>query len=75
MALDHRRVIHFVDVIPCQHEHVVGIVLVDEVEILKHGIGRAFVPIAAASLLGRPELDEFPDLRAQIVPALLHVLD
>ncbi len=49
MELDEGPIVHLVDVIAGQHEHELGVTILDEVEVLEHGIGRASVPVARPS--------------------------
>jgi len=72
---DHRAVIHLVDVIAGQHQHVLGAVREDEIDVLVHRIRRAAIPDGSQLLLRRHHLDELPELAAQIAPAVVHVLD
>ena len=72
---DHRTVVHLVDVIAGEYQHVRRVVRADELEILVHRVGGAAVPVLADLLLSRNQLDEFAQLAAQIAPAALDVLD
>ena len=72
---DHRTVVHLVDVIAGQHQHVLRPVRQNQLEVLVDGIGGAAVPVLADLLLRRHHLDELAELAAQIAPAALHVLD
>jgi hypothetical protein len=72
---DHRAIVHLVDVIPRKHEHVLGPVREDELDVLVNGVGRAAVPDRAFLLLRRDGLDELAELAAQVAPAPLHVRD
>ena len=46
-GVQHAVVIHLVDVIARQDQHVFGIKLLDEADVLVDGVGRAAVPLAA----------------------------
>ena len=72
---DHRTVVHLVDVVAGEHQHVLGAVGEDQLDVLVHGIGGAAIPRRADLLLRRHHLDELAELAAQIAPAVLHVLD
>ncbi len=51
VIVDHRAVVHLVDVVSRQNEHVVGAVLANEIQILVDGVRRASVPVLAAARL------------------------
>ena len=44
MELEHLVVIHFVDVVPAQHGHILGIIAVHKGDVLIDGVGGALVP-------------------------------
>ena len=50
VGVEHLVVIHFVDVVARENQHIIRIVLLDEADVLKNGVGRSAVPFAA---LGR----------------------
>ncbi len=60
---------------PGQHQHMLRPVGQNEFQVLIHGIRRAPVPVRTHLLLGRNDLDELPELPAQVAPAALDVLD
>jgi hypothetical protein len=62
-------------VVAREHQHVQRPVRADQVHVLPQGIGRALVPVGAAPLLRRDDLDELTELAAQVTPAALDVLD
>jgi len=72
---DHRTVVHLVDVIARQNQHMSGVMRAYELQILVHRVGGSAVPVRADLLLRRNELHEFAKLAAQIAPAALNVLD
>ena len=72
---DHRAVVHLVDVVAGEHQHVLGPVREQQVEILVHRIGGAAIPLLADLLLRRNHFHELAELAAQEAPAALHVLD
>ena len=72
---DHRTVVHLVDVIAGQHQHVLGPQRADQIQVLVDAIGGAAIPVHADLLLRRHHVDELAELAAQVAPAALHVLD
>ena len=75
VVADHRTVVHLVDVVPREHEHVQRSVLANHLHVLPQRVRRAAVPVRAALLLRRDDLDELAELAAQVAPAALDVLD
>ena len=73
MLGNHRAVIHLVDVITSEYEHILGLVVTDDIQVLVHGIGGAFVPRRLNPLLRWQQLDELPEFATQKPPAPLHV--
>lgn len=72
----HGPIVHLVDVVPGKHQDVVRFVVTDDVLVLIDGVGGTRIPGRFVDpLLGRPQLDEFPEFRAQDAPALLDVQD
>ena len=69
----HRAVVHLVDVVAGQDQHVLGVVGRDDVQVLPHRIGGAGVPGGLQPLLGRQQLHELAELAAQLTPAALDV--
>ncbi len=65
----HPGVIHFVDVIARQHDHVVRVFLHDRIEVLVDRVGRALVPVFADALLRGKNFDEFAELLGDDAPA------
>ena len=47
VGLQHLLIVHLVDVVAGEDQHVVRVVAVDEVEVLVDGVGRALVPVRA----------------------------
>ena len=72
---DHRAVVHLVDVVAREHEHVQRPVCADDLHVLPQRVGRALVPVRPEALLRRDDLDELAELAAQVAPAALDVLD
>ena len=56
-----------------EHEHDLGAVLIENVEILENRIGGAAIPNLAEFLLRGHELDELAELAVEVSPAALHV--
>ena len=72
---DHRAVVHLVDVVAGEHQHVLRPVRADELQVLPQRVGGALVPVRPEPLLRRDDLDELAELAAQVAPAALDVLD
>ena len=73
MLLQHQPVIHFVDVIARQNQHVLRLFRADRIDVLINRVRRSHVPVIADSLHGRQNLDELSHLPRQDVPALADV--
>ena len=69
----HRAIVHLVDMIAGQDQHIFGIMYTDDIQILVHRIGGAFVPSLVNALLRRQQLDKLTELAAQESPAFLYV--
>ncbi len=65
---EHLRVVHLVDVVARQHDHMARRLTGDGVEILKDGVRRAEVPVLPDAFLRRQHLDELPELFRDDVP-------
>jgi hypothetical protein len=65
VEVEHLLDIHLVDMVPAEHDHVVGIFVGDDVERLEDGVGRALKPLAPSSLLRRHRLDVLIEHRRQ----------
>ena len=74
VIVQHRPVIHLVDVVAGQDQHLLRALGLQEVEVLEDGVGGAPVPAAHHDLLGRHAVDEFPQVRVHDVPGLPEVL-
>jgi hypothetical protein len=73
---DHLAVVHLVDVVAGQHQHVLRLVDPQDVQVLVDGVGGALVPgFLRDPLLGRQQIHEFVEFAAQETPAALDVLD
>ena len=69
VLLQHQLVIHLVDVVAGEDEHVLGLLGADGVDVLVDGVGGALIPVVAHALHGRQDLDELAHLAADDVPA------
>ena len=58
MLGEHLAVVHLVDVIPGEDQHVFRLLAAQQVEVLEHGVGGSFVPVRRDALLRGHELDE-----------------
>ena len=76
MLLKHVFIVHLVDVIAGQDDHVLRIVGLDDIDVLVDGIGRAFVPLRFRDTLrSRQDVEALVAFRPQEAPAALHVAD
>ena len=73
VRLQHPAVIHLVDVIAGQDDHVARVFAHDGVQVLVDGVGGALVPLLADALLRRHDLDELAELLRDDAPALADV--
>ena len=62
-------VVHLVDVVAGQDHHVLGPLLLERVDVLIDGVGRALVPVLVDALLRRHDVDELAQLAAQVTAA------
>jgi hypothetical protein len=70
---DEARVVHFVDVVAGKDQHVFRRMPTQDIEVLVHRIGGAFVPIGGDALLSRQQLDELAKTPVQEAPPALNV--
>ena len=76
MLLQHQLIVHLVDVIARQDDHIFGAMAFDDVDVLEDGVGGAFVPLVFGDALGRgQDVEAFIAFGAQEVPALLQMAD
>jgi hypothetical protein len=73
MLREHFAVIHLVDVIAGENEHIFGLLGADGINILIDRVGRTLIPLVADALHGRQHFDEFSDFAAENIPALTDV--
>ena len=71
----HFAVVHFVDMVAGQQDHVLRVVAFDDVDVLVHRVGGAFVPAIPEPLGGGQDIETLVAFRAEEVPAALHVAD
>ena len=72
---EQRAVVHLVDVVAGENQDRLGTVLMNDVQILVNGVGRAAIPDLAELLLRRHDVDELAELAVQVAPAALHMLN
>ena len=65
----HLRVVHLVDVIARQHDHVMRAFLNDRIHVLVHRVGGALIPVLADAFLRRQNFDELAELFRHDAPA------
>ncbi len=76
MLLQHVFVVHLVDMVAGQDDHVLDAIILDDVDVLVDGVGGAFVPLRFGDALGgRQNVEALVALGAEEVPAALHVAD
>jgi hypothetical protein len=75
MLFQHAAIVHLVDMVAGEHQHVLGAIAPDQVEVLEHRVGRALVPVLADLLLRRQDIDELMEAAVEEAPAALQVLD
>ena len=66
---EHLGVIHLVDVVAREDEHILGVVHVDKADVLEDGVGRALIPRRTARALIRRQ-DVHAAVRAVEIPRL-----
>ena len=72
---EHGAVIHFIDVIPGQDQHIFGVVGADNVDVLVNRIRGSRIPGGFQALLRRQQFHELSEFTAHKAPAALDVLD
>ena len=72
----HQLVVHLVDVVAGQDDHVFGPVALDDVDVLVDRVGGALVPLRLRNALaGRQDVEALVSLGPQEVPAALQMAD
>ena len=72
----HQFVVHLVDMVTGQDDRILDTVTVDDVDILRHGVGGAAIPVHLIHpLAGGQDVEVFVPLRTKEVPAALAVAD
>ena len=72
----HAPVVHLVDVVAGDHQHVLRVVVAEEAHVLEDRVGGALVPLGFVDLLLRgQELDELAEAPVEKVPAALDMVD
>ena len=62
VVLQHAAVVHLVDVVAAQDDHVLRLLAADGIDVLIDRVGRAHVPVGAGTLHGRQQLEELAQL-------------
>ena len=62
VVVQHAAVVHLVDVVAAEDDHVLGLLAADRIDVLVHRVGRAHVPVGAGALHGRHQLEELAQL-------------
>ena len=74
MLAQHQVIVHLVDVIARQDEHMARLLGADGINVLVHRVGGSHVPVLADPLHGRQDLDELTQLAAHdVAPAFADV--
>jgi len=67
---DHILVIHFVDMVAGEDDHMFGSLGEDTVQVLVDGVGGTLIPLVAHAFHGRQDFDELAHLGREEVPAI-----
>ena len=74
VGLKHFRVVHLVNVVPGQDQHVLGMLTLDRVNVLVNGVAGPLVPVFVDPLLRRHHVEELAEFALKIfLPAETHV--
>src|SRR5271156_71512 len=73
VLLEHAPIIHFVNVVTGEDDHVLRLLRADGVDVLVDGVGRPHVPVFADSLHGGQDFDELANFTAKNVPAFANL--
>ena len=71
--MEHLHIVHFVDVVPGEDEHIVRLFVVEQEQVLIDRVGGALVPFFADSLLGWNRRDIFAEFCVENVPTYADV--
>src|SRR5260221_13990855 len=69
VLLKHAAIIHFVNVVAGEDDHVFGLLGTDGIDVLIYRVGGPHVPVLADPLHGWQDFDELADFTAKNVPA------
>ena len=76
MLLQHRLVIHFINMVAGEQHDIFRVIALDDVEVLIDGVGRAEIPVIFRDALARREnVEAFVTLGAKEAPAALQMAD
>ena len=76
VLLQHQLVVHLVDMVAGEHDEVLGVIVLQDVEVLIDRVGRAEVPaVLRDALAGREDVEDLVALGAEEVPAALQMPD
>lgn len=76
VLLQHDLVVLLVDVVAGENDDVLRVVALDDVDVLRHGVGGAEIPLVLGhALRGRQDVEALVALGAEEVPAVLEVPD
>ena len=75
VELDHLLHVHPVDMVRAEDRNQIGVVILEQVEVLKNGIGGALVPALAHPHLGRNRSDKLVIQYSAELPSIFKVLD
>ena len=73
MLLEHTPIIHFVDVVAREDDHVLRLLRADRINVLVNRVGRPHVPVLADPLHRRQDFDELADFSPENVPAFANL--
>ena len=76
MLLEHQFIVHLVNMVASQNDHIFRCIGFDDVDILEDGVGGAFIPLAFGNALtGWQYVETFIAFGTQEIPAALKVPD
>ena len=68
MELDHRQIVHLVDVITRQDDNILWSIFFDGKDVLVDRVGRALIPMFVDPLLRRNDIQKLTQLGAKVLP-------